>query len=919
MTATRCSVIRDTIIDPLHPMRPSASRRLIQCQKLSACHLICFLLALGNGSSLALNWKCGIDLTLSGTEGKDYVIEQLYHDDLVDDRSVFYLKSSVQIEMAHNARNIAPDGKSTEGGWIYFKLDGDGLRTGYPYGLGELGPDPMFSPPLFLYQSPIDLTSLRGQRGEFQGEGRGTSYHMGIPDAFGDTWHVLTYWDDEGGGTKIGQENNSNDGKIVLLVLDPVTPALRLIKQADNSEYYTTPPKQYYIPKIFPQTTYLTSGVVIELTNLGGANPVFYRVDEGPWQIYTAALPSQEIFGTKDKAHILSYRCGDLGEVKTRRFHYEPSSPTAAEVHPSRMIVHSPGDLAALQTRMLESPYAEGYNAMKDMKNVRGGYDRYRNGLRYGKREYQISASNLAKHAFVCLIEGYPHESFLFADTAKAILLNLYTIDPVSFEAGQITGCRKAPCMERGAYPGDHKTPDVPLGYDMMASYTTGNGYINGFTPIEEYKVRDSLASEVNLRLKWFGVPYGYGDFWQAFLEGPLQAFAIAMPTYDTPYYGTSVVDGRTATHAFTPFPDQLISWWDFCNNKGEAPGYPNLGAKSIFYNLVKGPYGLGNWGEDGFWHSDDTAGYQNLSDAGWIPSLAARAKYDGSLPPRMAAYLDMSMVTRNPVNRGSFPSNASKDFVYPNVRTLIQRGVPDAGLYMWHLATPEPRAGKLNNVFELLYFDNTIEARPPLHESRRYQSVLSFGKDLGSKDAILFRILNKHEPTDRSNYRLPLTTHFNLCAYGEMLVVDGIKNRDDVAGRSAEGRNAVMVGDAGVSNTLDGRISQSLFTDLAVPIHGTHRLRPDHDAEGSGVGRSWDLSQAGDRPGPPHLLSGQEVLSDHRRDALGHGQPELRVDATRFVRRLYHGACVRDGTPDRNLDQGERRATEGPFHCTPS
>jgi hypothetical protein len=54
-------------------------------------------------NSWALNNKCGIDISFSGVSGTDCVVEPLYCDSFYDDHAVVYLKSSVDISLAHNA------------------------------------------------------------------------------------------------------------------------------------------------------------------------------------------------------------------------------------------------------------------------------------------------------------------------------------------------------------------------------------------------------------------------------------------------------------------------------------------------------------------------------------------------------------------------------------------------------------------------------------------------------------------------------------------------------------------------------------------------------------------------------------------------------------------------------------------------
>ncbi len=87
------------------------------------------------------NRKSGISLSLSGSSGVDWAVEHTCHDASVGDQ-VIYLKSSVNMSLAHNERNsltiscslphvlgvAGPNGVPGSGdeGDIYWKIDRDG-------------------------------------------------------------------------------------------------------------------------------------------------------------------------------------------------------------------------------------------------------------------------------------------------------------------------------------------------------------------------------------------------------------------------------------------------------------------------------------------------------------------------------------------------------------------------------------------------------------------------------------------------------------------------------------------------------------------------------------------------------------------------------------------------------------------------
>ena len=53
------------------------------------------------------NYKSGISIGLSGQDGKDYAFECWYHDPLIDDHGVIYIRDTTPISFAHNERNTA--------------------------------------------------------------------------------------------------------------------------------------------------------------------------------------------------------------------------------------------------------------------------------------------------------------------------------------------------------------------------------------------------------------------------------------------------------------------------------------------------------------------------------------------------------------------------------------------------------------------------------------------------------------------------------------------------------------------------------------------------------------------------------------------------------------------------------------------
>jgi hypothetical protein len=69
-------------------------------------------------------------------------------------------------------------------------------------------------------------------------------------------------------------------------------------------------------------------------------------------------------------------------------------------------------------------------------------------------------------------------------------------------------------------------------------------------------------------------VGYIGGDMhWGLGYEMLIYTIGIAMPTYSTPYYGTSGFDGRKAEYPWTPFPNHPLTWFEVIG-EANAPCY---------------------------------------------------------------------------------------------------------------------------------------------------------------------------------------------------------------------------------------------------------------------------------------------------------------------------------------------------------
>jgi len=259
------------------------------------------------------NRKAGISLSLSGTSGLDWAVEHTYHDASVGDQ-VIYLRSSVDMSLAHNERNsltincalphvlgvAGPDGVPDSGdeGDIYWKIDRDGQAHRYQTQGGATMPGyciknaGSFNFGSLTYDGSLPVLGTTGDNGGPWGTQpmkTGEHFAYGQSDEFGNEWHTLTYWDDDepllaAAGIN-SHRQGASDGHCVFMCVNPKTPVIQFHAPGDE-QFYTPPVKTYHVPKIWPQTTYLTDGVEISFVNLTNSETVEYRVAGGSCPLY---------------------------------------------------------------------------------------------------------------------------------------------------------------------------------------------------------------------------------------------------------------------------------------------------------------------------------------------------------------------------------------------------------------------------------------------------------------------------------------------------------------------------------------------------------------------------------------------------------------------------------------------------------
>jgi len=514
------------------------------------------------------NRKSGISIGLSGENGKDWAVEQLFHDPSLGDQVIF-LTDRVAISLAHNANNSimhrsvglpgvigadGPDGRPHSGdeGDIHWKLDRDMQSHSYTTAGGEMIPDfaPRYTGPIRLGELTYDgekpvLGSVGDNGGPWGDRPRTTRerFAYGQRDAAGNEWHTLTYWDDDAPIfrkiNKSPHRQAASDGHWVYLCVNPRTPVLQF-HAPDGEQFYTTPIKTYHVPKTWPQTTYLTGGVTLALLNITSDEPVYYRVGAGEWTRYDGPLEVAAILARDATPTVLRARLGKNGPVLSRTLVMNPAAPAPDERHGYMLWADDEERVRCIEKLHTIEPFASSYRIFRSSFYM--GSDATFGDARGGWRSGASMASKCLNNALVAVVEGVKNQPDLAA-LAKKRLMRLARLEAVGFENGVSSATPSKDYLnELGQTL--QLYADAGVAYDLLAGAYRSSDDPAGMTPIEERWIRDGLAEVAKTMLQFrdnWSFTSGGGDVhWAHGYELALGIIAAAMPTYSTPYFGES-------------------------------------------------------------------------------------------------------------------------------------------------------------------------------------------------------------------------------------------------------------------------------------------------------------------------------------------------------------------------------------------
>lgn len=559
------------------------------------------------------NRKSGISLSLSGSNGADWAVEHTYHDRSIADQ-VIYLKSSVDMSLEHNQRNAitmscklphvlgtsGPDGVANSGdeGDIYWKIDRDGQSHKFQTKGGTTLPDycvkyaGRFNFEKLTYDGTMPVLGTTGDNGGPWGSQPMTTdehFAYGQLDQAGNEWHTLTYWDDDEpllAAARIeSHRQGASDGHCVFMCVNPKTPVIQFLAEGDE-QFYTTPVKTYYIPKIWSRTTYLTGGVQLNFVNLANGDAVEYRVDGGTWKTFDGRpLVVSDIVTKDNQAATLEYRCGSTGVIDRRTIVLNPEIPAKSERH-GYLLWASEDERQAVIGKLHEiEPFRTSYQMFR--KSYTQGMPYQPSDTRGQWRATASMSERSLANALVVAVGG-ADRAIDEALTCKTRLLRLARLQPVGFE-DNVNSATPAKDFMNELGQTIQCFADAGVAYDLLAAHFRSTDHAEGLTPIEEIFIRDSLGKVaktiLQVRANWSAISGGGDTHWSHGYELVLGIVSLAMPTYKTDYYGVSGGDRKTRNDTadadgkyWNPLPDQAVTWYQCATDPDiDTPGHPNV------------------------------------------------------------------------------------------------------------------------------------------------------------------------------------------------------------------------------------------------------------------------------------------------------------------------------------------------------
>lgn len=609
----------------------------------------------------------GINVDFSGVQGVDYAEEYMYHDPLVTDRRVVYIKGTTNISFSHNDLNTVANGygsyfhpigangmdevpDSGDEGLVRYKVDHDlHAETRYANTDYDLFPA-AYDAINFATLTYPDTTPVLGSTGHSSGDLTDTkAYFKGLEGPHGDEWHTLQFWDDDQAYLQpldIKEEYWASDGKQLIFVVNPKTPALQIWKSG-NAQFYTTPAKTYDIPKIHDQTTYIDErdGVVnLQVVDINGNN-VFYRINGGTF--IDAGSNSVELThadfssGTNSLEY---YFAGNAEYTKTREIVRSPGHPSLAEKHGKFLWGHDTNQFEAFLDRAKNKPFEYHYKQLKTNEGantqsywLQHGRDGSRRYLFKSRDKVSVRHPNTSTGAFsnaiLAVLDGFDSKHWrgsypTYGEFATEIILGIpwFRVDPIGWEIDHSQGAHPSTEVIGAGYYTVKQILDACMAYDILAGHFRSDQVTGGMTPIEDFFIRDQLAKWVVNCNKESRARPPYterrGGMWDTAKWSGSVMIAMCMTEYSTSYYGTSGYGNAQTGYEYTPFIGDAATWREtFFVAPEKWTFYPGRGR-------LYTPEPSSLLTESGTWN-DDNIGYFNLMQDTFTTLLNLTEMYD--------------------------------------------------------------------------------------------------------------------------------------------------------------------------------------------------------------------------------------------------------------------------------------------------
>ena len=588
------------------------------------------------------NWREGISAIWDDADGDalgkgvNYHEEYLYHNQKECHWKVIYLRDDCPIRFEHNERNCGvtaasgrnrvvlgtngPDNIPNSGdeGLIRFQADKIWLtskRWSNAWGSTTTDKYPAYTGAFTLssleYEPGIPVVGTLGGRPGYN-MGDSGFYWRGIQDSVGDEFHIIRVGDDDQIAGNNYDDSWASDGQHYVVCVNPKTPVLRL-RASGGAQFYTTPKWTYWTHRVHDQTTYIQPGtgtLTVEIRNIYGGN-ISYRINGGATVNVGAAVTTLQSTAFNDGSNTLEYWYTDTpAVVRTRVVVKNPTHPGIPEGHGNRLWGAS--RWTAFLSKITRAPFSQLWTAalrrdtsLNTNDQIAWDTNIHDQGKRTGcTTVWPIKSGTpdlnaiLAKRlGFTAVGSGAPRS---YAAYAKAMLLQgPLANSPTGHETTAWASMAMPNCdTNNRGYWDVNIVFSSAIAYDILMGGYRSDQVAGGITPIEDYYIRDLLASWVHI--SQFNLSANDQGMWSSCRAVGALAVACVMPSYSTPYYGTSGVDGNTTTYPDTPWrvynPTWVSSFLRRDHEVGAFGNYPTSrwnfveGMTSVYQTHLVGP-----------------------------------------------------------------------------------------------------------------------------------------------------------------------------------------------------------------------------------------------------------------------------------------------------------------------------------------